>query len=246
MSIKLYHYTTYDSFYRIWESQGLRFGVLKNMNDLYEKNKFAGIDIAPGGISKAVREILDIAPLSFVIEQVKRFRQISFCSDADNGLQGCLNSMMWGQYAKNDKGVCIEFDSDKLCHNNICCSKKVDYVEKVPFISVHSSVFDSAKDINDIKDIICNKIIENQDVAFFTKHVDWQHEKEYRIISNPVEEPKYKDLYLPISGAITCIYVLNRESLDTKILKRLIGGDIPIKCIGFNLDREYVCLKINE
>lgn len=37
--MKLYHYTSIDSFKKIWENKSLKFSVSKTTNDSFERNK---------------------------------------------------------------------------------------------------------------------------------------------------------------------------------------------------------------
>lgn len=223
---KLYHYTTYDSFYKIWVSQKLKLGKIEEMNDIYERRKMIELSIGPKrGVKEFIRTNGD--PFDFIFEQIRRFRQVCFTKDFKDGRKGCLSSMMWGQYAKNEKGVCIEFnkenlmlDSDKYLFDNI------DYVCSIPIPHFDSSLFDE-----NAKDNVCNHIIENKDIVFFKKHIDWEHENEFRIVSKPREDSK--DIYLSIENAITAVYVQNRESIETTILKKIVGDAIPINNISY-------------
>lgn len=65
--MNIYQYTTFEAFIRIWLSEELLLGEYKNMNDLYERQKFCGIDIGPNsGVSQEIREqIGDPIDLSF-------------------------------------------------------------------------------------------------------------------------------------------------------------------------------------
>ena len=218
--MNIYHYTTLEAFIRIWLSEELLLRENKNMNDLYERQKFCGIDIGPNsGISKEVRKQIG-DPIVFIIKQITKFRQISFCNDFKDGTKGCLSSMMWGQYAKNEKGVCIEIDKEKLLDGkNGYIYGDVNYDVSVPFITITSSCFakEPEKEIR-------TAIIDNKDKVFFSKHKHWEHENEFRIVSDSKSS-------ISIKKAISCVYVQNQNCTDTKLLIKLIKKKVPIKCI---------------
>lgn len=233
--MSIYQYTTFDAFFRIWLSEELLLGEYKNMNDLYERQKFCGIDIGPqSGISIETRKRIG-DPIAFVFKQISKFRQVSFCQDYKDGTKGCLSSMMWGQYAKNEKGVCIEFDKEiLLSEKDGYIPGDVSYDDNVPYIAIQSSCFAKEPEMR-----IRAAIVDNKDKVFFTKHKHWEHENEFRIVSD--SKPS-----ISIKNAITCIYVQNPNSTDTLLLKKLIGKKVPIKYIGFVTKGNTVSLCIKE
>ena len=233
--MSIYQYTTFDAFFRIWLSEELLLGEYKNMNDLYERQKFCGIDIGPqSGISKETRKQIG-DPIAFVFKQISKFRQVSFCNDYKDGTKGCLSSMMWGQYAKNEKGVCIEFDKEKLLSGKAgYIPGDVSYDISVPFITISSSCF-----AKDPEKRIRSAIVDNKDKVFFVKHKHWEHENEFRIVSDT--KPS-----ISIKNAITCVYVQNPNSTDTLLLKKLIRKKVPVKYIDLVTDGDTVGLCIKE
>lgn len=205
------------------------------MNDLYERQKFCGIDIGPrSGISKEIRKQIG-DPIIFVFEQIAKFRQVSFCKDYKDGTKGCLSSMMWGQYAKNEKGVCIEFDKEKLLSGKAgYISDDVSYDISVPFITISSSCFAKEPEKG-----IRSAIVANKDKVFFIKHKHWEHENEFRIVSD--SKPS-----ISTRNAITCVYVQNPKSKDTQLIKKLIRQQVPVKYIDMVTDGETVGLCIRD
>ena len=142
--MKLYHYTSVESFCKIWLSEHLRLCKYKNVNDIFEKQKIAAIEIPPkAGIPHHIPiGEKRLEPLAFVFHIISQFKQISFCKDYDDGTLGCLSSMMWGQYAKNENGVCIEFDKEKLLKNKrgLFCDD-IRYSKDIEFITFPAFVF---------------------------------------------------------------------------------------------------------
>lgn len=233
--MSIYHFTSYDAFFRIWLSKELLLGEYMNMNDLYEGHKFYGIDIGPkSGISKGIRKQIG-EPIAFVFEQIAKFRQVSFCKDFKDGTKGCLSSMMWGQYAKNEKGVCIELDKEKLLEGEKgYIPGDVSYDVSVPFITVSSSCFEKAPEKR-----IRAAIIDNKEKVFFSKHKHWEYENEFRIVSD-------SKTVISIKNSITCVYVQNPDSTDTRLLKKLVRKNVPVKYIDLVSDGDIVGLCIKE
>ena len=143
--------------------------------------------------------------------------------------------MMWGQYAKNEKGVCIEFDKDKLLEGKIgYISGDVSYDVSVPFITIPSSCFSKEPE----KEIRA-AIIDNKDKVFFSKHKHWEHENEFRIVSD--SKPS-----ISIRNAIVCVYIQNPNCTNTRLLKKLIGKKVPIKYIDLDTKRDNISLCIKD
>lgn len=214
--MKLYHYTTIESFAKIWVSKQLRFSESKNTNDLFERRKTW--ELACGILPKEEdsKNLLDVIN-SFgrcFSEILSQYKQISFTLDYKN-IRGCKSSMMWGQYAHNDNGVCIELDSDKLIIPTDVYKSKVRYTYDVPKIR-----FDKENEY--LKDTYLQQFVKrNRKTIFFSKHKHWEHENEYRLVS------KCHD-YLSIEGAITRVYVYDSTSMNTRVVEHIINKDVPI------------------
>ena len=137
--MKLYHYTTIETFSKIWVSKQLRFSESKNTNDLFEKRKTWEFvcGILPNEGEKDVMEAFNTFGKKFS-DILAKYRQISFSLDYKN-LRGCYSSMMWGQYAHNENGVCIEFDSEKMYFPPNVFKSKVKYTYDVPICFLYIS-----------------------------------------------------------------------------------------------------------
>ena len=123
--MKLYHFTTLESFTKIWVTKTLKFSVYKNLNDSFEVNKY--ID--------ALYPHYESFDNFYTI--LSKYKQISFAMDSDE--EGYKSPMMWGHYAHNENGVCIELDSEKLKLEEEIILGKVEYDYKVPFIPFDKS-----------------------------------------------------------------------------------------------------------
>lgn len=208
--MKLYHYTSVDSFKKIWESKSLKFSDSKKTNDIFEKRKLIQV--------YSVTYPIEYKPNSKGYPFFRHFynilfgyRQISMCMDYSENLKGYASPMMWGQYANSSKGVCIELDSEKLnLDSSHIWSAKIVYSEQVREIVFDNCAFHNDNDINHF-------IEEHIDEIFFNKHFHWQFENEYRIISN-------KEEFLPIKDAITAIYVPNDKGYAFRVVDKMIEG----------------------
>lgn len=213
--MKLYHYTTIEAFAKIWVSKQLKFSESKNTNDLFEKRKTWEFvrGILPAGEKADLTEAFKIFGNAFS-EILAQYKQISFTKDYKNE-SGFKSSMMWGQYAHNENGVCIEFDSEKMLFPPNTYRSKVKYTYKIPVIR-----FDKQEIID--KEFMQRFVKQNRKLLFFTKHKHWEHENEYRVISSERD-------YLLIDGAITKIYVYDSVNINTNVVEHIVNNEVPIK-----------------
>ncbi|HCH5602712.1 TPA: DUF2971 domain-containing protein [Vibrio parahaemolyticus] len=117
------------------------------------------------------------------------------------------NMMMWGHYANGMRGLCVEYDFEKLRSsinslNNIkVTSKTIDYSEtSLPVVRAATMLDDIAMRHHDTSREVLN--------AFCTKNTAWEYENEVRLIS-PIHEHNKFD-----AVAITRVFVsANNEEL---------------------------------
>ena len=205
---RLYHYTSFNSFVRIWLTQELKFGVVTDMNDMFENNPLA-----------QCHTLDEVKLLDKYFKEKKRYKQISLTMDYDSYMQGCMSQMMWGVYGDKGKGVCIEFNyaqlmkhvKKRMLHNAIA------YTDKLP--EPPTITKEAANDWDSF-------FKQNQKDIFFTKHDCWSKENEYRIVSK-------KDDFLKIDGAITAIYVTKLKSKECECIEKLLKDkkDVYFKCV---------------
>lgn len=240
--MKLYHYTTLEKFFSIWESKTLWFSYSKNTNDYFEREKtyvysqgkFAEKEKVWGKISfsKVMKDVAD---------ELEKYRQVSFCRDYSKNMPGYASPMMWGQYArsKNEKGkwqdgVCIELDSDLFEKpHDLFYENKISYPPKMKAPYLHKINFSKEKAAERF-------VIKYRKLLFFTKHKHWEHEREYRFVS------KYK-CEIGISNAITGIYVLYNDS-TIKRIENIVKDDSLINFLfisGIN-DRKLEPMNLKE
>lgn len=203
---KLYHYTSFENFVKIWLSERLLLGSIENVNDFLEY--------------KHTLEVNNpcCLPLTESFDDVRKsFRQTSFTLD-DGQIEGFKNPMMWGQYANKAKGVCIEFDFNSLF--SYYKDKEGVYDG---FVRYHSKLpklpqINKQKTINDIKEYI----LSNKDAIMFTKFTAWEAENEYRIISDKISE-------INIENTISAVYLTSCLSEECKFVEKLLkNSNVPV------------------
>ena len=213
--MKLYHYTSIDSFEKIWESKSLKFSVSKTTNDSFERNKCLKLTRNTFSSKKEGKAIE--AFFHSVFHEIESYRQISLTKDYET-LKGFASPMMWGQYARTKTrnntwkdGVCIELESSKIERpTNSFFEGDVTYDENVPMPLIEG--------IDPLQSDAAERfVILNQKLLFFSKHKHWEHENEYRIVCKGVE-------FLDISKAITGIYTLENSKAFTEV-KELVTDE---------------------
>lgn len=224
--MKLYHYTSIESFCKIWVSKQLRFSKSQNTNDLFERSKPYSLNTLDIEQAKAFDKIYQ--------EVMETYKQISFTKNySRNGRNdGFSSPMMWGHYAHNEAGVCIEIEQEKLRVPFKTRMRSVRYTDIVPSLS-----FKCQPNITEeeIRTLIHNHIYD----LFFIKHRHWKFENEYRMILRTTEES-----YIPLQNAVTSVIVYSTSGVNTDIVKHIVQEEVPIYALwdgGYhaqrNLDR---------
>ena len=204
---KLYHYTSFEIFVRIWLSKQLKFGDVKNVNDINEFNKT---------FSTALTLDLEktVSLMKAVLDETKSFKQISLTMDFDTYKKGSMSPIMWGYYGDKRNGVCIELDFDKIVFENSMLYRKVKYVKYLKEYHYIPQLLNEEIDVQ-------SYVLKNKNELFFTKSNDWKGENEFRIISKV-------DDYLDISKSISAIYITNYDCQECLFIEKLVGDCVPV------------------
>lgn len=205
---KLYHYTSFDSFIKIWLSKSLRFSPVSSVNDIQERVIEASI-INPAQFELAKRFILIR----------KSYKQVSFTMDYDSYLKGCMSPMMWGLYADKTNGVCIELEYNKIQFPLNCLKGMVRYKTILNKYNGISPDVKTEKDLNRF-------ILKYKKDLFFTKNKCWSGENEYRVLSK-------EDDYLNIENAINTVYLAADNGPELSWVCKMVDGVIPVKIFTF-------------
>ena len=206
---RLYHFTSFETFVKIWLTKKLRFSPTKNVNDILE----ARTSVALHNPQQQ--------PLMYAFFDCKaKFKQISLTMDYDSYMYGCMAPMMWGYYADKRKGVCIQLDFEKLNLSAPLLYGPVKYVNYLKIIVYLDPIIKSIADLMKF-------IRKNKQTLFFTKDKSWAGENEFRILSDTAD-------YLDIADAISCIYLTEYDSTECLLVEKLVNDVVPIKCIRYN------------
>lgn len=203
---KLYHYTSFESFVKIWLSEKILLSSIERVNDFLEYKHTIEVNNPC------------CLPLAEAFDEVRKsFRQISFTLD-DNQTEGFKNPMMWGQYANKGQGVCIEFDFCRLLSkfkdNADVFDGFVCYKDKIPKLPP----INGQKTRNDIR----NYILSNKESIMFTKFTAWNAENEYRIVCDKIAEIK-------IDNTISAVYLTSCMSDECQFVEKLLEtSNIPV------------------
>lgn len=210
-SKRIYHYTSFDTFVKIWLSKKLKFGSVSNVNDILETT------LTSGGTHH-----FDRIAVVYAYNQIRQeYKQISFTVDFDSFLKGSMSPMLWGHYGDKRRGVCIEFDLDKLHIPKKCFARKVIYKK---FLN-RDRIID--KEVTTIKQIH-SYIKKNKKDIFFTKQNFWKGENEYRIVSREYD-------YLDIGDAITAVYLTSCNSPECLYVEQLVGDSVDVYYLHYKI-----------
>jgi|GEM_PF-756692 len=159
---------------------------IKNAKNIKEENYWLN----------SIREPYSIDVNKRFIEKVKENKLMTACFSERND-----SILMWSHYADEHKGFCLEFDFTQWNPALVCLLPVVYSAKRVEY---PASYLDKHCD-NDCQN--CGAYILKQ--AYVTKHIDWEYEKEWRIIysgSNTKEVPLINPLPLP-KNCITKLYI---------------------------------------
>ena len=219
---KLYHYTSFESFVKIWLSQKILLGSIENVNDFMEYKHTVEVNNPC------------CLPLTEAFNDVRMsFRQISFTLD-DDQMEGFRNPIMWGQYANKGKGVCIEFDFNKLFLNYKDKSDVFDgfvcYKDKLPKLPPINGIITR----NDIR----RYILRNKEPIMFTKFTVWDAENEYRIVSDNISE-------IEIDNTISAVYLTSCLSDECVFVEKLLENtNVPVWTLCVTTDMFFSQIQI--
>ena len=219
---KLYHYTSFESFVKIWLSQKILLGSIENVNDFMEYKHTVEVNNPC------------CLPLTEAFNDVRMsFRQLSFTLD-DDRMEGFKNPMMWGQYANKGRGVCMEFDFNKLYLNYKDKSEVFDgfvcYKDKLPKLPPINGIITR----NDIR----RYILRNKEPIMFTKFTVWDVENEYRIVSDNISE-------IEIDNTISAVYLTSCLSDECVFVEKLLENtNVPVWTLCVTTDMFFSQIQI--
>ena len=196
--MRFHHYTSSNSFIRIWHSQKLLFGDPASVNDVLEQSR------------EVSGSIWQYNTLRQIQQQSSKFRQISLTKDYSEKVLGCMSPMMWGHYGDKGNGVCIELEWSKLKIPQSVMHGDIKYVCGIPPTPKYPNTLLGAS-VQEIRKYLRE---EGQSI-FFIKSKDWSYENEYRLVSDSKDS-------ISIKGAIKRIIVYRWSTIESDIVLKLI------------------------
>lgn len=194
--MKLYKYSKIDKYLLLnLQRNETYFNVVNKVNDPYEgmmdfkvksdlEDNFIEFfymdNYDKDLISKYTFDVLKREIIFYNVNIFLKETGISCFSETNESL------VMWGHYASNHNGICIEFDSTIGIFKH---AEKVEYKRKIHTVMVNSK--------NNLTE---DFFLTEMSKGMYTKYKQWQYEKEWRIIFSPNEGFKYP------AEAITGIY----------------------------------------
>ena len=118
------------------------------------------------------------------------------------------NVLMWSHYADSHKGVCLEFDYDKLLAIGQAEIIKVRYRNRIPDDTGDKSI--------DLKR------------ALSYKAMDWSYEREYRLMHGKSKNRKFDILPEALTGIFMGCEMCGEDKENIKKLVKRTGRDIPL------------------
>jgi DUF2971 family protein len=248
----LYHYTSSNTFLEyIAPKVELRLSTFDRMNDPREHDSWRFDCLNPRGDDFIQR----MEGLNADIRS--RARLACFCRDEDlpGGqlafhdvayARGFSRPRMWAQYGGNYTGVCLLFDRHKLLslfesfareHGMDLMFGVVDYANRRPVgglfrVDAFTVVDDHYFASGAVKYAKLHCVAHHREL-FFSKHLDWRDENEYRVVL-------YGDLtgeaQIPMLGALTHVAV------GSKCVGAARRGVVEF-CCRHNIDAAYLTWK---
>jgi len=165
-------------------------------------------------------------------EIIRNVKTICFSQDSNVPLtvdmcmgKGYAKPRMWAQYAKNSTGVCLAFNKENIIEkfnsqykNTKHFLGNISYGNQLDYISKHNhacTLLSSELQSKTIEEIAALKINNYFELYYFSKHIDWQTENEFRLVIKPQDTGTTQN-YLLIDGALEKIILGN--NFDTTII----------------------------
>jgi len=258
----VFHYTKRNiALNYILKEQNLKFSERKKTNDPFEHLVFS-IDTSNSAYSFFFNTISsyklsdkESSKLKADIFRIINFetRQISFCKNSNiekkNDRFGFLKPRMWAQYGENYKGVCLAFDRKELLNEITNQFKNCIYTNDV-FYKYFSEMEDKTYNIintasneeNDYDYYYKTGLEESINQIFFTKHIDYEHENEFRIVKST-----NTNNFIKWCSSLKAIFINEKYFMKTKIydiVELSKKYNIPIFVIIWNYNHiDYYMLK---
>jgi len=245
------HYTKTQVAIKILKSKRLRFNPLSESNDPRESKEWT-FGFGSSEIHCIKEHENDLKKLSKYVS--KKSKILCFCGWNDSKMNfekqaipfyresfyrvGWAKSRMWSQYGEGHQGICLVFDKDSLkfemkrqFQDHLKFSGIVKYCLS-PWSFITGRKIDCMKFIiNGFEHTIRHQIEKYHEEYYFTKHIDYRDENEFRLVVISDEECP---LELPIQDSLRGVIVgIDSPKRTWPVVQKLsIGCNEKAKC-GF-------------
>lgn len=248
----LYHYTSAATFTDyIAPNMNLMLSAFDRMNDPRECDRWEFDWLTPPGddVMQARDRLND--------DIRAQARLACFCRDEDIPerkptffeiayTRGFSRPRMWAQYAANHSGVCVIFDRHRLLANFEAHMTKhkltllfgvVDYANRKPVGGLGRmdafTVIDGEYRTLGPDRYAMHHAVKHHRELFFSKHLDWRDENEYRIM---LYGKSQGDVLASISGALKHVVLGSKCAGETR-------ENVISACCGLHVDASYMTWK---
>ena len=240
----IYHYTTMDSLIKyILPQKRLRFSKLDSTNDPEEKRWHIpqccnDIGMDEDSFIKEAERNAYISILIALHSRILCFSQDDYGNNLFSGLymgKGFARPRMWAQYSQNHTGACLVFKKCKVVNwfnekfkeevhfsGNIHYEPFTQLLSEMPYAqTLLASELSMSNEA-----IVTDRINKYHDIYFFSKHMDWSAENEFRLMVKP---ERNADIFLDIDGLLECIILGTRVEACLVEPIRILSGSFNDK-----------------
>jgi len=250
----LYHYTSFETALKILYSNQFRLSPLSATNDTTEQKMRIGYAFSTSERKDDIQKFeaywmnwtTNSKLLCFSTDGNKASSDINKTIDIfDVGGRGFALPRMWAQYAKNNTGVCLVVNKEKLINRIIqafpeAICKEVSYFGWTDRCEINKDVFEKIITVinhNPNTGYATRYLAENEvftDYAYFSKLQDWETEKEYRIfVPSDVEDALYIEGVNEVLQGIVVGEKMDKSQMWA--INKVKPENIPIRKIVFGL-----------
>lgn len=216
----LYHFTTLSTaIEKILPTQAIKMSPLQDVNDPKESRLDGFSAKTKSGIPGEKYREFAASLGEYLRCYVKVFcatEDTMSAEDLKNDLtlgQACFKPTMWAHYGELHRGVCLVFDrpklqeaiSKRLASNNIEHRfASVEYAHNLFDTCYLISVEEIDASQQNARKVGSDRFSTNHRELFFLKHLDWQHESEWRAVALGT---KRGSIYVPYMESLASVIV---------------------------------------
>ncbi len=214
----LFHYTSAEAaMFGILATGTLRLSPFESTNDLWESRPLNPV-LSVHHDDRSDSNFSDTEGIWNQIDRNIRLHTKVACLTQDielpdhvlnpNALRGWGHLSLWAHYGAAHRGICLQFDRDKLVQAFLASTEPdaLHFHGPVKYLSTGANAHDV--NLGQVKRFGVDAIAlahaeSNKDAIFFRKHHDWSNEAEYRLILlNQSVLPSYIDIRGALTGVV--------------------------------------------